>query len=101
MTTIQIDDPWLESIYNHEFKSNSTLFLETFKTFLTENYQKKKIIKALFKQYEDGEISIGKIAEKLHIDREEVWELMEKYNVYWVDYDLSADDKTIVKYLRK
>ncbi len=31
MTNVEINDPWLESVYKSEFDANPTKFLETFK----------------------------------------------------------------------
>jgi predicted HTH domain antitoxin len=55
----------------------------------------------LLKQYENSEISVGKIAENLNIEREDVLQLLEKYNIYLVDYDFEEDEKTIKKYLKR
>ena len=44
----------------------------------------RKRVVALLYQYEDANISIGKIAENLHIDREEVLALLSKHNI---DFD--------------
>jgi len=101
MTTLTIQDPWFEGIYKSEFNNNPTKFLETVKELLLERYQKEQKIKALLKEYEKGEISLGKIGEKLGVDREAVLSLMVKHNVYLIDndYDLSADEETIQRYL--
>jgi hypothetical protein len=44
---------------------------------------------------------VGKIAENLNIEREDVLRLMERHNIYLVDYDFEEDEKTIEKYLKK
>jgi predicted HTH domain antitoxin len=44
---------------------------------------------------------VGKIAENLNIEREDVLQLLEKYNIYLVDYDFEEDEKTIKKYLKR
>jgi len=99
MTNLQIQDPWFEGIYRVEFNSNPTKFLETFRELLTDRNKREKKIVNLLKQYESGEISVGKIAQKLDLSREEVLNLMEKHNVYLVDYDFAEDEQTIEKYL--
>lgn len=101
MTTIPMTDPWMENLYNVEFNANPNKFFEKVKQLLAEDRKREKKILNLLKQYENAEISVGKIAEKLNISREEVWGLMEKHNIDLVDYDFSEDDKTIQKYLIK
>lgn len=101
MTTFEINDPWFEDLYRIEFNANPVKFLDTFKTLLTERNQREKRIVNLLKQYENSEISVGKIAEKLNIDREEVLSLMVKHNIYLVDYDFVQEEKVIEKYFIK
>jgi len=50
-------------------------------------------------QYKNAKISVGKIADKLYIDRDEVLSLMEKYDIYLVDYDWNEEKKVVEKYL--
>ena len=94
-------DPWIEALYKIEFNANPTAFLEKIKKLFTEDKKREKRVVELLKQYEDSEISVGKIAEKLNIEREDVLRLMEKHNIYLVDYDFAEDEKTIEKYLKR
>ncbi|MFK5976928.1 MAG: UPF0175 family protein, partial [Sulfurovum sp.] len=89
---LQIQDPWFEGIYRVEFNSNPIKFLDTFKELLRERHYREKKIITLLTEYSNGEISVGKIAQKLDIDRTEVWKLMEKYNIDLVDYDFAEED---------
>lgn len=99
MTNVEIDDPWFESVYKSEFNANPTKFLETFKTLLSEKHRREKKTVRLLKRYSEAKISVGKIAENLNIDRDEVLELMRKHNIYLVDYDFSEEEKTLSKYI--
>ena len=99
--TIQIDDPWFESLYTKEFGANSTKFVEEIKSLLVERYQKEKRVVALLHQYQDANISIGKIAENLHIDREEVLALLKKYNIDFVDYSLENEKENVDAFLEE
>jgi len=99
MTNVKINDPWFESLYKAEFNSSPIKFLETFKSLLADRNQREKKIVSLLKQYEKSEMSVGKIAEELDIDRDKVLSLMERHNIYLVDYDLTTENKTIEKYL--
>lgn len=101
MTNVEIQDPWFEGIYKTEFNNNPSKFLETFKELLLERHQREKRTITLLKEYGEGRVSIGTIAQKLGVDREEVLALMDKHNIYLVDsdYELSVDDQTISKYL--
>jgi len=99
MTILPMTDPWIEALYKVEFNANPTEFLEKIKKLFTEDKKRKKRVVELLKQYENSEISVGKIAENLNIDRDDVLRLMEKHNIYLVDYDFSEDEQTIEKYL--
>lgn len=103
MTQVKINDPWFENIFKTEFNSNEVQFLSKFKALLTKERQREKQIISLLERYKSADMSLGAISEKLNIDRNELFELMEKYNTYLVDgdYDLSKDEKTINKYLAK
>ncbi len=56
---------------------------------------------ALLHQYQDANISIGKIAENLHIDGEEVLALLRKHNINFVDYSLENEKKNIDDFLEE
>ncbi len=103
MTQVKINDPWFESIYTTEFNANPIEFVSKFKTLLIQERQKEQKIISLLQRYKNTELSLGNIAEKLNIDKEELLSLMKKYDFYLVDedYELSQDKKTINKYLAK
>jgi len=101
MTTLPMNDPWIEALYRVEFNANPTEFLEKVKKLFTEDKKREKRVVELLKQYENAEISVGKIAENLNIDRDDVLQLMKKHNIYLVDYDFSEDEQTIEKYLKR
>ena len=101
MTTLPMSDPWIEALYKVEFNANPTKFLKKIKKLFTEDKKREKRIVELLKQYENSEISVGKIAENLNIDRDDVLKLMEKHNIYLVDYDFAEDEQTIAKYLKR
>ena len=93
--TIQINDPWFENLYYKEFGANATKFIDEIKTLLVERYQREKQVVSLLRQYQDAKISIGKIAENLHIDREKVLALLAQHNIDFVDYDMGEEKKNI------
>ncbi|HFU75385.1 MAG TPA: hypothetical protein ENK66_03985 [Arcobacter sp.] len=99
--TIQINDPWFETLYTKEFGSNTTKFVEEIKALLVERYQKEKRIVALLHQYQDANISIGKIAENLNIEREEVLALLRKNNIDFVDYSLDDEKRNVNDFLEE
>lgn len=101
MTQVKINDPWLESIFKTEFNANEAEFLSKFKTLLTKERQREKHIISLLEKYKSADMSLGAISKKLNIDKEELFGLMKKYNVYLADddYDLTQDEKTINKHL--
>ncbi len=97
--TIQINDPWFESLYTKEFGANATKFVEEIKALLVERYQKEKRVLALLHQYADANISIGKISENLNIDREEVLALLRKHEIAFVDYGLKEEKQNVDDFL--
>ncbi len=101
MTQVKINDLWFENIYITEFNANPMEFVSKFKTFLIQERQKEQKIISLLQRYKNIELSLGNIAQKLNIDKEELLSLMKKYDFYLVDEecDLSQDEKTINKYL--
>lgn len=99
MTNVEINDPWFESVYKSEFNANPAKFLETFKILLSEKYRREKKTVNLLKKYSEAKISVGKIAENLNIDREEVWALMKKYNIDLVDYSWKDEVKNVDNFL--
>ncbi len=99
MTTIKIDDPWLENLYHKEFGANPAKFIETIKTLLAEKHKKEKKAISLLKQYKDSKISIGKIAENLNIEKEEVLSLLAQNNIDFVDYNLTEEKKNVDAFL--
>ncbi len=101
MTNVKIDDPWFENLYKTEFNANPTKFLETFKELLYEKRQREKKIITLLKRYKNSDISIGKIAENLNLDKEEILSLMRKYNIDLVDYNWSDEEENIKNFLSK
>ena len=101
MTTLPMNDPWIEALYRVEFNANPTEFLEKVKKLFTEDKKREKRVVELLKQYENAEISVGKIVENLNIDRDDVLQLMKKHNIYLVDYDFSEDEQTIEKDLNR
>ena len=99
MTTIQISDPWFENLYNREFEANPTKFIETIKTLLVEKYQKEKRVVSLLQQYKNSQISIGKIAENLNIEREKVLSPLAQHKIDFVDYNLADEKKNVDDFL--
>ncbi len=48
-------------------------------------------IVSLLHQYQEAKISIGQIAQKLHIDREQVLALLAQHKIDFVDYDMAEE----------
>jgi len=93
--TIQINDPWFENFYFKEFGANATKFIEEIKMLLVEKHQRERQIISLLHQYQDAKISIGQIAQNLHIDREKVFTLLAQHNIDFVDYDMVEEKSNI------
>ena len=95
MNAIPMTDPWVDNIYRVEFNADPTKFFEKIKRLLTEDKRREKRVIQLLQQYENAEISVGRIAEKLDLSREEVFGLFEEYNIDLVDYDWAEEEKNI------
>ena len=94
MVTVQIQDSFIEQKLKTECKGNLNNFIDKIKN-LFENEERD-----LAKAYERGELSTGEIAQKLGIHKEDVLELLNRYGVYYADYDLEEERKRLKK-LRK
>ena len=101
MNAIPMTDPWVDNIYRVEFNADPTKFFEKVRRLLTEDKKKEKRVVALLKQYENAEISVGKIAEKLDLNREDVLDLFEKHDIDLVDYNWADEEKNIDIFLSK
>jgi len=97
--TIQINDPWFENLYYKEFGANATKFIEEIKTLLIDKHQREKQVVSLLHQYQDAQISIGQIAQNLHIDREEVLALLAQHKIDFVDYDMAEEKQNVDDFL--
>jgi len=93
--TLQINDPWFENLYYKEFGANATKFIEEIKELFIDRYKREKQIFYLLQQYQEANISLGQIAQNLHIDKEKVLDLLAEYNIDFVDYDMTEERKNI------
>lgn len=99
MTNLQMNDTWLENVFFAEFKGDSVSFLDNYKSLLSEKRKREKRTMSLLQRYKNAELSVGKIAEKLNLDREDIWALMKKYNVDLVDCSWNDESKNVDKFL--
>ena len=68
---------------------------------LVERYHKEKKLISLLHQYRDSNISLGKIAENLQIDKEEVLALLKKHSIDFVDYSLEDEKRNVDDFLEE
>ena len=101
MTNIPMTDPWMESLYKADFNTNSTDFFKKVKSLFVEERKREKKVISLLERYRKSDISVGKIAEKLNLEREDVWALMKKYKVDLVDYSWQDEVNNVDKFLAK
>ena len=99
--TIQINDPWFENLYTKEFGANTNRFIAEIKMLLVEKHQREAHLVSLLQQYKDSQISIGKIAQNLHIDREKVLALLTQHGIDFVDYDMGEEKQYINDFMRE
>ena len=98
--TVQINDPWLEGIFKHEFNANPTALIETFKSLLSEKKERERRTAELLKYYAEARISTGEIARRLNLTRDEVLSLLQQNKIALVDYDFAEDEATLSKYVK-
>lgn len=94
MLTIQ--DQFIEETVKTDYKGNIENFIQEIKKLIRESKEKN-----LAKAYERGDLSTGEIAEKLGIHKEDVLDLLNKYDVYYADYNLEEEEKRIENFEKK
>ncbi len=84
MLTLQLNDSFIEQKFEMDFHNNTKYFIQTIKSFL----QKKDNIEFnLLKAYSRGELSSGQVARILDISKYDVLELMERYDIAYINVD--------------
>jgi hypothetical protein len=87
MNAIPTNDPVIETIIQTKFHNDTTKFLEAVKEFFQKDSKAETYEYNLLKAYDRGELSIGQIANILNLDKLEVMELLEKYDIAFVRVD--------------
>ena len=87
MTTFQTQDPFIETLLETKYFNDKSKFIEAIK----ELFQTKSKLESqeynLLKAYSRGELSIGQIGTILNLSKYEVMELLEKYDIPFVEID--------------
>ena len=89
---MSIEDAKIERFIRDNFKSNEEILKairEYFK--IKAKRREDKILQQQLKEFQEGKISFGKIAENMNLSKDEVIEILDEYNIPLVNYDLGED----------
>ncbi len=84
MITLQLNDTFLEEKFKIDFHHNTQRFIHTIKESLET---KERTERNLLKAYSRGELSSGQVAEILNVTKYDVLELLEKYDIPYIEVD--------------
>lgn len=87
MASLPTHDSYIMTIFETKFHHDSVKFFSAVKDlFQTENKVEQQEYN-LLKAYQEGDLSIGQVAKILSVDKFEVMELLEKYNIPFITVD--------------
>jgi len=84
---LQIQDPFITTLFETQFHNDTDKFIETIKEFFTQKSKTETYEYNLLKAYSSGELSIGQIGNILNISKLEVMNLLQKYDIPFVEVD--------------
>ena len=87
MDRLQTQDPFIQTIFKTQFFNDTNKFFEKVKTLFTIESKLKSQEYRLLKAYEDGTLSIGQIGKILDLDKLEVMNLLEEYDIGFIEVD--------------
>ena len=87
MATLKIQDPFIATILETRFHNDKKKFLEAVKKLFQANNELEMQEYNLLKAYECGDLSIGQITKILNKNKFEVMELLEKYDIPFINVD--------------
>jgi predicted HTH domain antitoxin len=88
MATLNTEhNPFIKTILETKFHNDEVKFFEAVKEFFQKDSKVEIYEYNLLKAYDRGELSIGQIATILNLDKFEVMELLEKYNIPFINVD--------------
>ncbi len=84
---LQIQDAFITTLFETQFHNDKDKFVEAIKEFFTQKSKTETYEYNLLKAYSSGELSIGQIANILNISKLEVMNLLQKYDIPFVEVD--------------
>lgn len=87
MTTLQIEDNFMLTVLETKYHNDKAKFLKAIKTFLQTNSKAETYEYNLLTAYHNGELSIGQISKILNLSKTEILDLMQKYDIPFVEVD--------------
>ncbi len=87
MTSIQIRDPFITTLIETQFHNDKDKFIEMIKGLFTRQTKIETYEYNLLKAYSHGELSLGQVATILDLTKLEVMDLLEKYDIPYVEAD--------------
>ena len=87
MQTIQIEDSFIQTLFETKFYNDKNRFIEAIKELFQNKSKLERQEYNLLKAYDRGELSLGQIADILSISKSEAIDLLKKYNIPYVRVD--------------
>ena len=87
MQTIQIEDSFIQTLFETKFYNDKSRFIEAIKELFQNKSKLERQEYNLLKAYDRGELSLGQIADILSISKSEAIDLLKKYNIPYVRVD--------------
>ena len=92
MVNIAINNPIVEHFLRYKFKNNMDNFIKSI-----EDTAKKEddLLLSTAKQFNNGEISLGKMAETLNTTKDKATKILYDLDIPMIDYNLEEDSEAI------
>lgn len=85
--TIEINDSYINTLYETKFHKNQKELINTIKKLLQSQSKAEQYEYGLLKAYEKGDLSIGQVAQILSLSKSETMDLLKKYDIAFIDAD--------------
>ena len=85
MANLQTQDSYIITIFETKFHNDSNKFFEAIKNLFKTQSKLERQEYNLLKAYKDGDLTIGQVAKILDISKSEVLELLEKYDIPFIE----------------
>jgi len=85
--TIQINDSYINTLFETKFHKNQMELVNEIKKLLQNQSRAEQYEYSLLKAYEKGDLSIGQVSDILSISKNETMDLLKKYDIPFINVD--------------